>query len=92
MFPRKRGDFRNILLNPTGAMKEGYKAIIAFVIQGEGISEVRPNKATDPEFTRAYEQAVRAGVQVLFLQCKVKRTVFLCVLSAGMARTISRRQ
>ena len=66
-------------MNPTGAMKEGYKAIIAFVIQGEGISEVRPNKATDPEFTRAYEQAVRAGVQVLFLQCKVQQdSLFVC--------------
>lgn len=55
----------------AGALKEGYKAMIAFVIQGEGISEVRPNIETDPEFAKAFETAVAAGVQVLFLKCKV---------------------
>ena len=54
------------------AAKEGYHAIIAFVIQGEGISEVRPNADTDPEFAKAYHKAVKAGVEVLFLKCRVK--------------------
>ncbi len=56
----------------TGALKEGYKTIIAFVIQGEGISEVRPNKETDPEFTKAYNTALKKGVEVMFLTCLVR--------------------
>ena len=56
----------------TAAVSEGYKAIIAFVIQGEGISEVRPNEETDSEFAKAFYEARGAGVQVLFLQCSIK--------------------
>ena len=55
----------------TKALKDGYKTYIAFVIQGEGIEEVRPNAETDPAFTAAYLQALKAGVKVLFLKCKV---------------------
>ncbi len=49
----------------------GYKCILAFVIQMEGITEVRPNIATHPEFGQALDEAKAAGVQVLFLQCNV---------------------
>ena len=56
----------------TAAIKKGYHSVIAFVIQGEGISEVRPNEATDPDFAKAYYEAVNAGVEVLFLKCKVR--------------------
>ena len=56
----------------TAALKEGYKTIIAFVIQGEGISEVRPNKGTDPDFDKAYTAAIKKGVEVLFLTCAIK--------------------
>lgn len=55
----------------TGAMAKGYHAMVAFVIQGEGISEVRPNEATDPEFTAAFYEAKAAGVEVVFYTCKV---------------------
>lgn len=55
----------------TQAQKAGYKAIIAFVIQGEGIDHVEPNVETDPEFAVAFNEAVNAGVQVLHLKCKV---------------------
>ena len=55
----------------TEALEQGYKTIIAFVIQGEGISVVEPNYETDPEFAEAFNEAVNAGVQVLFLKCKV---------------------
>jgi sugar fermentation stimulation protein A len=44
---------------------------VAFVIQGEGIFEVRPNMATDPEFSKAFEDALNAGVEVVFYLCKV---------------------
>ena len=53
------------------AQKEGYKAMIAFVIQGEGIERVEPNSETDPEFAKAFYEAEKAGVQVLHLKCKV---------------------
>ncbi len=53
----------------TGALKEGYKTIVAFVIQGEGISEVRPNEETDPEFAKAFHEAKNAGVEILHLPC-----------------------
>ncbi len=58
----------------TKALKEGYKSCIAFVIQGESIEEVRPNAETDPAFTAAYLKALKAGVKVLFLRCKVTET------------------
>ncbi len=51
----------------------GYKCILAFVIQMEGITEVRPNIATHPEFGQALDEAKAAGVQVLFLQCNVTK-------------------
>jgi len=53
------------------AAKEGYNAMVGFVIQVDGVSEVRPNIETDPEFTKAFNEARAAGVKVLFLQCHV---------------------
>lgn len=53
------------------ASKEGYHCIAAFVIQMEGVQEVRPNIGTHPEFAVALEGAKAAGVKVLFLCCDV---------------------
>lgn len=53
------------------AREQGYNAIIAFVIQGEGIRTVEPNTETDPEFAKAFYEAKEAGVEVLFIECKV---------------------
>lgn len=55
----------------TEALDNGYKTIIAFVIPVNGITQVRPNSDTDPAFAEAYENAIRAGVEVQFLQCRV---------------------
>ncbi len=54
------------------AVNEGYKAVLAFVIQMDGVSEVRPNKKTDPEFEEAFEAAKSGGVEILFLRCHVE--------------------
>ena len=54
------------------AISEGYKGILAFVIQMEGVFEVRPNRKTHPEFAETLEKAKASGVEVLFLQCRVK--------------------
>lgn len=53
------------------ACKQGYKCLIAFVIQMNGIQEVRPNVKMQPEFGIALEEAKEAGVGVVFLKCHV---------------------
>ena len=54
------------------AAAEGYHAILAFVIQMDGVYEVRPNRETDPAFADALEEAARHGVKILFLPCHVE--------------------
>lgn len=49
----------------------GIKCYVAFVIQMEGIDEVRANITTHKEFGEALEQAKAAGVKVLCFGCKV---------------------
>lgn len=68
--PTKRGVKH--LRELVKAVKEGYKAIIAFVIQVEGVSEVRANIDTHAEFGVALREAEEAGVEILFLQCHVE--------------------
>lgn len=57
----------------TKAVKDGYKASLAFVIQMDGVTEVRPNIKTHPEFAEALEEATEAGVEVLYLTCHVEQ-------------------
>ena len=54
------------------AKREGYNASLAFVIQMDGVTEVRPHIETDPEFGKAFEDAKKAGVEVHFLTCYVE--------------------
>ena len=54
------------------AVKAGYRAAIAFAIQMDGITEVRPNVQTHPEFGTAMEEAAAAGVEIIFLPCHVE--------------------
>ena len=67
--PTSRGTkhFRKLIC----AAQEGYRAAAAFVIQMEGITEVLPNRETDPVFANTLEEAEAAGVQVLCLPCRV---------------------
>ena len=55
------------------AQQTGYRCAVAFVIQMEGITEVRPNVSTQPEFGTALAEAKAAGVRMLFLLCRVGR-------------------
>lgn len=55
----------------AAAAEEGYRCILAFVIQMEGIREVRPNNETHAAFGEALENAKQRGVEVLFLRCRV---------------------
>ena len=54
------------------AAKLGYVCFAAFVIQMEGVDEVRPNRKMHPEFGEALDQAAKAGVKILFLGCRVR--------------------
>ena len=54
------------------AVKDGYRAVLAFAIQMEGVTEVRPNIQTHPEFGAALEEAKAAGVSIWFLPCHVE--------------------
>ncbi len=53
------------------ASKQGYICFVTFVIQMEGVSEVRANVDTHKEFGTALAAAREAGVRVLCLGCKV---------------------
>lgn len=55
----------------ASASKLGIRCFLAFVIQIPEIKEVLPNLETHPEFGQALEEAKKAGVEVLFLQCSV---------------------
>ena len=56
----------------ASAIKDGYHTILAFAIQMDGISEVRPNIDIHPAFGEAFEVAKAAGVEILFLKCHVE--------------------
>lgn len=53
------------------AGKNGIHSMIAFVIQMEGITEVRGNCKTDPDFANALKRAKDEGVEILNLCCEV---------------------
>lgn len=67
--PTERGV--NHIYELVGAKKEGYDCSIAFVIQMNGISEVRPNISTHKEFGEALDTAVKNGVRIIFYLCRV---------------------
>ena len=56
----------------AAAVGNGYKAMLAFVIQMDGVSEVRPNIDIHAEFGIAFDEAKAAGVEILFLKCHVE--------------------
>lgn len=55
----------------TKAQKLGYQCAVAFVVQMEGVTEVRPNIETHPEFGEVLEVAQKAGVKVILYMCQV---------------------
>ncbi len=48
-----------------------YHLQLAFVIQIEGVNEVLPNIETHPEFGVAIDDAKKAGVNIVFIKCRV---------------------
>ena len=50
----------------------GFQPVLMFVIQMDGVTEVRGNRETDPAFCSALEDAEKTGVKVIFLPCHVE--------------------
>ena len=55
----------------TQAVRQGWHAAVAFVMQAESMERVLPNRDTDPAFAEALCAAQDVGVQVLSLPCRV---------------------
>ncbi len=53
------------------AKKDGYDSGIAFVIQMPRVREVRPNTETHPAFGAALQAALKAGLKIWCIGCKV---------------------
>lgn len=51
------------------AQADGFQPVLMFVIQMDGITEVRGNRETDPAFCQALEDAKKAGMKVICLPC-----------------------
>lgn len=66
------------------AKKDGYRAILASVIQMDGIAEVKPNIATHSEFGVAFDEAKAAGVEILFLTCHIEKDEVVCTSSVEL--------
>ena len=54
------------------ASAENCTPVLMFVIQMDGVTEVRGNRETDPAFCAALEEARSAGVKIVFLPCHVE--------------------
>lgn len=67
----------------AGAAKEGYHCAVGFVIQMDGVKEVRPNVETHPAFGDALADAQAAGVDVLLLRCHVEPDELTVVAVSG---------
>ncbi len=53
------------------ARREGYRALVMFVIQMEQVNYFTPNRATHPQFAEVLEEAAAAGVEILAYDCRV---------------------
>lgn len=56
----------------TAATEKGYQAVLVFVIQMDGVSEVRANTEIHQDFADALAEAVKRGVRVVYLECHVE--------------------
>ena len=56
----------------ASAAGAGWRCLLAFVIQTEGVTKVLPNRETHPAFGEALDAAAAAGVRVLYLPCRVE--------------------
>jgi sugar fermentation stimulation protein A len=67
--PTERG--RKHIEELIEAVKNGYRGVLLFVIQIEGIKGFSPNTEMDFEFAQKVRQAFDAGVEILAYSCEV---------------------
>lgn len=60
------------------AKKEGYEAVIAFIVQMKGIKLFKPNIKTHEAFGKALKKAENAGVKILCIDCNVGENYLKC--------------
>jgi sugar fermentation stimulation protein A len=58
----------------AAARKEGYRAIILFLVQMESIKHFTPNKLMDVQFAEALKYAHDNGVEILSYDCKLSES------------------
>ncbi len=68
------------------AVREGYEAIIFFMIQMKDVDYFTPNMDTHPEFGEVLKKAVDRGVKVMAYDCRVERD--LIVLEAEVPAAV----
>jgi sugar fermentation stimulation protein A len=56
----------------AGAVEEGYRAAVLFVVQRDDAVGFRPHDESDPEFGRALRAAARGSVEVYAYACRVE--------------------
>jgi sugar fermentation stimulation protein A len=67
--PTERG--RRHLGEMANAVRQGDQAAIVFIIQRPDARALRPHYRADPDFARALQRAVKAGVRALAYRCLV---------------------
>ena len=73
------------------AREEGYEAHVGFVIQMEGVLEVRANAETDPTFATALSEARKAGVGIsYFLTAPLPEEIFVTRCLGSLAYLVQR--
>ncbi len=86
--PTKRG--AKHLGELAGAVEQGYECYILYCIGMNGVTEVRPNRATDPEYGEAFDTALDAGVQPIFLQCRITEDEFTAIGNESRRNTFEK--
>ena len=56
----------------AAAAAQGWQTAVIFVMQADGLTQIRPNAETDPAFAQALAEAEAAGVRILALPCHVE--------------------
>lgn len=62
----------------TRARREGYQALVLFLIQRKGARMLQPNRETHPDFADALAEAAAAGVQLCAIDCRVTERDTIC--------------
>lgn len=68
--PTTRG--RRHLLELIEALKQGYRCVIIFIVQRDDARVFRPNSDTDPEFSKALQDAHSSGVEAIAYTTRYK--------------------